>query len=52
MIKKENVVINEKMFVRTFSDQNYYIYRNGLYYKEAYDLFIAQKLYEETKIPF
>ena len=52
MIKKEIVVINNKTFVRTYSDQNYYICRNGLYYKEAYDLFTSQKQYEETKIPF
>ena len=51
MIKREIVNIKEKVFTKTYSDQNYYIYRNGFYYKEAYDLLSSQKYYEESNIP-
>ena len=37
MIKTENVTINGKSFIRTWSDENRYVVRDGVSYSEAYD---------------
>ena len=37
MIKQENVTINGKQFVRTYSDEGRYVVRDGVSYEEAHD---------------
>ncbi len=37
MIKQENVTINGKQFIRTYSDEGRYVVRDGVEYEEAYD---------------
>lgn len=48
MIQKENIEFNGKLFVRTFSDKGFYIIRQGIYYKEAYDPLTISRVYEES----
>lgn len=48
MIQKENVEFNGKLFIKTFSDKGFYITRQGVYYKEAYDPFMTSRIYEES----
>lgn len=48
MIQKENIEFNGKLFVRTFSDKGFYIIRQGIYYKEAYDPLMISRVYEES----
>ena len=37
MIKTEHLTINGRAFVRTYSDSNRYVVRDGVEYSEAYD---------------
>ena len=37
MIKTETVTINGKEFIRTYSDENRYVVRDGVAYSEAVD---------------
>ena len=37
MIKTENFTINEKQFIRTYSDTGRYVVRDGISYSEACD---------------
>lgn len=37
MIKTEHLTINGRAFVRTYSDSNRYVVREGVEYSEAYD---------------
>ena len=37
MIKTENFTINDTEFVRTYSDENKYVVRDGVSYEEACD---------------
>ena len=48
MIKTENLTINGKAFVRTYSDSGYLIERNGIRYGEAIDPAEFGRTYTET----
>lgn len=47
MIKTENVNINGKAFVRTYSDANRYVVRDGIEYGEANDPAEFGRVYTE-----
>lgn len=49
MIITENVTINGRDFIRTYSDQNMMIEREGIKYSEAYDPAETNRQYFETK---
>lgn len=51
MIKTENLTINGKAFVRTYSDAGYMIERDGVQYSEAIDPAELGRTYTETDIP-
>ena len=50
MIKRENVKIDNKNFVYTYSDAGFYITRDGVIYETAYDPaeLAAERIYTET----
>ena len=47
MIKTEVITIDNKTFVRTYSDENRYVIRGGAQYEEAVDLPEMKYTYEE-----
>jgi len=47
MIKQENVTINGKQFIHTYSDEGRYIVRDGVEYEEAYDPAELDRQYTE-----
>lgn len=51
MIKTEQLQINGKAFVRTYSDKGMMIEREGLVYSEAVDPAELGRTYTETDIP-
>lgn len=51
MIITENVTINGRNFIRTYSDQNMMIEREGIKYSEAYDPAEIERYYTETNEP-
>lgn len=51
MIKIEQITINGKAFVRTYSDQGVMIEREGLVYSEAVDPVGSGRTYTETDMP-
>lgn len=51
MIKTEQLQINGKAFVRTYSDQGMMIEREGLVYSEAVDPAELGRTYNETDMP-
>ena len=51
MIKTEQLQINGKAFVRTYSDRGMMIEREGLVYSEAVDPAELGHTYTETEIP-
>lgn len=51
MIKTEQLTINGKGFVRTYSDTGMMIERDGVLYDEAYDPAAAGREYTETDQP-
>lgn len=51
MIIVENVTINGRDFIRTYSDQNMMIEREGIRYSEAYDPAEIERHYTETNEP-
>ena len=51
MIKTEQLQINDKAFVRTYSDRGMMIEREGLVYSEAVDPAELGRTYTETEIP-
>ena len=51
MIKTEQLQINGKAFVRTYSDRGMMIEREGLVYSEAVDPAELGRTYTETGIP-
>ena len=51
MIKTEQLQINGKAFVRSYSDQGVMIEREGLVYSEAVDPAGLRRTYSETEIP-
>jgi len=50
MINQENIIINGKQFVKTYSDSGYYIMQNetGILYSEAIDVVPLKYTYTET----
>ena len=48
MIKTENMTINGKSFVRTYSDSGYLVERDGIRYGEAIDPAEFGRTYTET----
>ena len=54
MIKTENMAINGKAFVKTYSDSGYMIERDGIRYSEAIDPAEYGRTYTETdeRIPY
>lgn len=48
MIKTENLTINGKYFVRTYSDNGYMVERDGVRYAEAIDPAEFNRQYTET----
>lgn len=51
MIKTEQITINGKAFIRTYSDQNVMIERDGAVYSEAIDPIGSGRTYTETDTP-
>lgn len=51
MIKTEQLQINGKAFVRTYSDRGVMIERDGAVYSEAIDPIGSGRTYTETDIP-
>jgi hypothetical protein len=51
MIKTENMTINGKSFVKTFSDSGYMVERDGIRYSEAIDPAEFNRTYTETDEP-
>lgn len=51
MIKTENVTINGKPFIRTYSDSGYMVERDGVRYAEAIDPAEFGRVYTETNEP-
>ena len=51
MIIVEKITIGKNEYKRTYSDQDFYIEREGIYYEEAVDPFNSDRLYNETDIP-
>lgn len=50
MIQKEELIINGKNFIRTWSDENKMIERDSILYEEAIDPVEYNRLYIETDI--
>ena len=50
MIKTEELTISGKAFIRTYSDSNCYIVRDGVSYEEAIDLAEFNRIYTEGNI--
>ena len=51
MIKTENLTINGKSFIRTYSDSGYMVERDGIRYSEAIDPAEFSRQYTETDEP-
>lgn len=51
MIRTENVTINGKQFVRTYSDSGCMIERDGVLYAEAIDPIDSGRVYTESDTP-
>ena len=51
MIKKDSRTRDAEYFIRTYSDQNMYIERDGVLYWDAIDLPQFNYQYTETNIP-
>ena len=51
MIKTENLTINNKSFIRTYSDSGYMVERDGIRYGEAIDPAEFNRQYTETDEP-
>ena len=53
MIIKENVKINNRYFIHTYSDERFYIKKVGTeeIYEEAYDVIEYEYIETEEKIP-
>ena len=48
MIQTEDLIINNKVFVRTWSDANMMIERDGVLYEEAIDPADSGRVYTES----
>ena len=51
MIVTENMTINEKAFIRTYSDEGFMVERDGVRYGEAIDPAELGRTYTETDEP-
>lgn len=51
MIQTESVTINNKEFIKTYSDSGFMIERGGVQYSEAMDPAEFGRTYTETDIP-
>lgn len=51
MIKTENLTINNRAFVRTYSDSGFLVERDGVRYSEAIDPAEFNRQYTETDEP-
>lgn len=51
MIVTEQLIINDKQFTKTYSNQNMMIERDGVQYSEAIDPTEFGRTYTETDIP-
>lgn len=51
MIKTENMTINGKPFIRTYSDKGFMVEREGVCYSEAIDPAEFNRQYTETDEP-
>ena len=51
MIVKDNIEIGGKAFVKQYSDNGFYIERDGVQYSEAIDSSEFGRTYTETDIP-
>ena len=51
MIKTENMTINGKSFIRTYSDKGFMVEREGVCYSEAIDPAEFNRQYTETDVP-
>ena len=51
MIKTENLTINNRAFVRTYSDSGFLVERDGVRYSEAIDPAELGRTYTETDEP-
>lgn len=51
MIKTENMTINDRAFIRTYSDSGYMVERDGIRYGEAVDPVELNRQYTETDEP-
>ena len=51
MINTENLTINNRAFVRTYSDSGYMVERDGVRYSEAVDPAEFNRQYTETDEP-
>ena len=50
MIKQENLQINGQEFIRTYSDDNRYVVRDGVSYSEAVDPAEFGRVYTEGDV--
>lgn len=50
MIKQENLQINGQEFIRTYSDDNRYVVREGISYSEAVDPAEFNRVYTEGDV--
>ena len=50
MIKQENIQINGQEFIRTYSDDNKYVVRDGISYSEAVDPAEFNRVYTEGDV--
>lgn len=50
MIRTENITINDKQFIRTYSDNGYMVERDGVQYDEAIDPIETGRTYTETDV--
>jgi hypothetical protein len=48
MIVNELVVINDRQFTKTYSNENKYVECNGVRYSEAFDPYEIKREYTET----
>ena len=51
MIKTENITINGRQLIRTYSDSGHYIQRDGARYTEAIDPADSGRTYTEMDVP-
>lgn len=50
MIRQENIQINGQEFIRTYSDDNRYVVRDGISYSEAVDPAEFSRVYTEGDV--